>query len=74
MSPVGLRPEKEYAGDAKQKKWKLQTRLLVREGAPLQQIRNCLKMIKIRKKKIGRESQMGAWHEHRLADWLSVVI
>jgi hypothetical protein len=35
MSPVGLSLEKVCAGDAQQKKyWKLETRLVVREGAP----------------------------------------
>jgi hypothetical protein len=55
------------------KNWKLQTRLLVREGAPHQQTRNCLEIIN-GKRKIGRGSQMGAWHQDRLADWPSVVI
>jgi hypothetical protein len=54
--------------------WKVQTRLLVREGAPHQQTRTCLKIIKGRREKIGRGSQMGAWHQDRLADWLSVII
>jgi hypothetical protein len=52
MSPVGLRSEKGCAGDAWQK-LKLQALLLVREGAPLQQTRNCLQIIKGRKGKIG---------------------
>jgi hypothetical protein len=47
------------AGDARQT-LKLQTRLPVREGAPHQQTRNCLKIIKERRGKIGRRSQMGA--------------
>jgi hypothetical protein len=47
LSPVGLRSEKGCAGDARQK-LKLQTRLLVREGAPNQQTRNRLKIIKSR--------------------------
>jgi hypothetical protein len=33
------------------KNWKLQTRLLVREGAPHQHLRKCLKIIKERKEK-----------------------
>jgi hypothetical protein len=45
MSLVGLRYEKGCAGDDQQK-LKLQTRLLVREGAPHQQTRNSLKIIK----------------------------
>jgi hypothetical protein len=54
--------------------WKLQTRLLAWEGALQQQLRNCLKIIKERRKEIGFEYQMGAWHQDRQADWLSVVI
>jgi hypothetical protein len=50
------------------KNWKVQTRLLVREGAPHQQTRNCLKLIKERRGKIGW-SQMGAWHKEGLTDW-----
>jgi hypothetical protein len=42
------------------KKCKLQERLLVREGAPHQQTRNCLKIIKEKRGKIGCWSQMGA--------------
>jgi hypothetical protein len=57
MSPVGFRPEKDCAGDAQQK---LQTRLLVREGAPYRQIRNCLEIIKEKMRKIDRGSYMGA--------------
>jgi hypothetical protein len=59
MSPVGLRSEKGCTGDARQK-LKLQTRLLVKEGAPYQQTRNCLKIIKEKRRKIGWGSQMGA--------------
>jgi hypothetical protein len=58
MSPVGLRSEKGCAGYALQK-LKLQPRLLIREGASLQTT-NCLKIIKERRRKIGRGSQMGA--------------
>jgi hypothetical protein len=42
MSPVELRPEEGCAGDAQQK-LKTTHPLLVREGAPYQQIRNRLK-------------------------------
>jgi hypothetical protein len=56
------------------KNWKLQTRLLVREGAPYQQTCNCLKIIKERLGKFCSGSQMGAWHQYGLADWLSVVM
>jgi hypothetical protein len=56
------------------KNWILQARLLVREGAPHQQTRNCLKLMKERMGKIGRGSQMDTWHQEGLADWLSVVV
>jgi hypothetical protein len=68
MSTVGLRSEKGCAGDAGNN-WKVQTRPLVREGAPHQQTRNRLKIIKERMGEIGRSSQMGAWHQDWLADW-----
>jgi hypothetical protein len=42
FTTVGLRSEKGCVGDARQN-WSVQTRLLVREGAPHQQTRNCLK-------------------------------
>jgi hypothetical protein len=42
------------------KNWKLQTRLLVREGAPHQQTRNCLKLNR-EGEKLCRGSQMDAW-------------
>jgi hypothetical protein len=45
--------------------WKLQTQPLVREGAPHQQTRNFQNLIKERKRKIGRGSKMGAWHQDR---------
>jgi hypothetical protein len=45
--------------------WKVRTRLLVREGAPHQQTRNCLKIIKEIRPEICRGSQMGAWHQDR---------
>jgi hypothetical protein len=41
---------------------KLQTRLLVREGATKYHIRNCPKKIS-KRKKIGRGSQMSVWHQ-----------
>jgi hypothetical protein len=55
------------------KNYKLQTRLLVREGPPYQQIRNCIKIIKGRRT-TGRGSQMGAWNQDRLAYCPSVMI
>jgi hypothetical protein len=61
MSPMGLRSEKGCVGDARKKTEKNRPRLIVREGAPHQQTRNCLKkIIKERMGKIGRGSQMGA--------------
>jgi hypothetical protein len=56
------------------KNWKLHIRLLVREGTPHQQTRNCLKIIKERRRNIGRGSHMGAWHHDRLAYWPTVVM
>jgi hypothetical protein len=50
------------------KNWKVQTRLLVREGVLHQQTRNCLKIIKERMGKIGCGSQMGARHPDGLAE------
>jgi hypothetical protein len=50
---------KKAALAMRSKNWKLHTRLLVREGAPRQQIRNYLKIIKERIK-VGRGSQMSA--------------
>jgi hypothetical protein len=39
MSPVGLRPEKDRALDVQKKNnWKLQTRLLVREGRVIKSV------------------------------------
>jgi hypothetical protein len=68
MSPVGLRSEKDCAGDSRQKlkttgstsRQRGRLTLLVREGASHQQTRNCPKIIKERRGKIGRESKMGA--------------
>jgi hypothetical protein len=45
------------------KNWKVQTRLLVREGAPHQQTWNCQKITKERMGKIGC-----AWYKDGLAD------
>jgi hypothetical protein len=59
IGPVGLKSEKGCAGDALQK-LKTTDPTAVRGGAPHQQTRNCLKMIKERRGKIGRRSQMGA--------------
>jgi hypothetical protein len=59
MSPVGLSSEKSCAGYAQQK-LKTADAILVREGNPHQQTRNCLKIIKERRGKIVRGSLMGA--------------
>jgi hypothetical protein len=50
MSLAGLRPEKDCAGNAQQQ-LKLQTRPLVKKGAPHQQTRNYPKIIKESKNK-----------------------
>jgi hypothetical protein len=72
-NPVGLRPEKDCAGDAQQKLKTIEPTFR-QKRRPHQQIRNCLKIIKERRKKIGCGSQMGAWHRERLVDLPSVVI
>jgi hypothetical protein len=60
MCPAELRPEKDSAGEA-QKQLKTTDRPLVRESAPHKQPRNCLKkIIKQRRRNVGRGSQMGA--------------
>jgi hypothetical protein len=67
MSPEELGPEKGCSGDAEQK-LKTKAGLLVRAGAPHQQIRNYLKIIQERRINIGRRSQMDACHQDGLAD------
>jgi hypothetical protein len=59
MSPVGLRSEKSCSGDARQK-LKIPDPTSRQRGRPHQQTRNCLKIIKERRGKIGCGSQMGA--------------
>jgi hypothetical protein len=44
---MGLRPERGWSGDAQQK-------LKTKDQTSHQQIRNCLKIIKERRRKIGR--------------------
>jgi hypothetical protein len=46
MIPAGLGPENDCAGEDSNN-CKRQTRPLVREGAPYQQTRNCLTVIKM---------------------------
>jgi hypothetical protein len=48
------------------KNWKLQTRLLVREGAPHQQTRNCRKIIKVR---MGKLVACPRWVPDTRTDW-----
>jgi hypothetical protein len=72
MSAVGLSPEKGCDGDA-QRKLKLQTRLLVRENAPHQQIRNCIKIIKVGEKLVAGPRWVPD-NKDRLADLAWVVI
>jgi hypothetical protein len=45
MSPVGLEPENDCAGENSSNR-KRQTRPLIREGAPYQQTRKCLTVLK----------------------------
>jgi hypothetical protein len=54
--------------------WKPQTGLSDREGAPHQQIRNCLEILKERRRKIGRGSQIGAWHQDRLTVGANITL
>jgi hypothetical protein len=68
-SSSGLAPEKGCAGDA-QRNWKLQTRLLVREGVPHQQIRSYPKIIKKRRRKLVADPR---WVPHTKTDWRTNV-
>jgi hypothetical protein len=68
MSPAELRLRKAALA-MPSNNWKLQARPLFREGAPHQQTRNYLKIIKDRRK-IGHGPQVGAWHQDRLRLWL----
>jgi hypothetical protein len=52
LSPTGLRPKKGYAGDAQQK-LKTAHPTSRQRGSLIQQIRNCLKLIKEGRRKIG---------------------
>jgi hypothetical protein len=75
VSSAELRPKSDYSGKAQKQLYsKLQTHPLVREGATKLQKRNCLKKKFQGDSKIGHESQMDAWHQDWLADWLSVVM
>jgi hypothetical protein len=59
-SPVGLRPEKGCVGDSQQKLKNYRPDFSSERPPPHQQIRNCLKIIKERRRKFGRGSEMGA--------------
>jgi hypothetical protein len=73
LSSAGLRLKSDCSGKAqKQFNSKLQTRPLVREGATKYQSCSCLKEISWRKKNWS-QAPMGAGHQDRLADWLSVI-
>jgi hypothetical protein len=54
--------------------WTCVIALQISDPSSRQQTRNSLQVTKERRGRIGRGSQMGAWHQDRLADWLSVVI
>jgi hypothetical protein len=66
MNLEGLKPRKTVLAMPKNN-CKLQTRPLVRKDAQNQQPYNCLKIIKERRRKIGRWPQMGALHQDSLA-------
>jgi hypothetical protein len=67
MSPVGLRPEKDYAGDVRQK-LKTKDPNSRQRGRPTSTNPKLSKKIKERRGKIGRWSQRGARHKDGLAD------
>jgi hypothetical protein len=73
VSSEGLLPKSDCSGKAQKQFYsKLQTRPLVREGATNNKHADVWKEFQ-GERKIGQRSQMGAWHQDRLADWLSVV-
>jgi hypothetical protein len=61
VSSAGLRPKSHCSGKAQKQ---LQTRPLVKEGAPHQETRNR----QGDKRKSGHGTQMGARHQDKLAD------
>jgi hypothetical protein len=68
MSSVGLQLKSDCSDKAQKQLYSnLQTRPLIREGTTKLQTRNCLKKFQ-GERKIGHRSQMGAWHQDRLAD------
>jgi hypothetical protein len=73
MSSVGLISEKDCAGDARQK-LKTADPTSRQRGRPTSTNPQFSQNNQREGGKIGRGSQMDAWHQDRLADWLSVVI
>jgi hypothetical protein len=73
MSPVGLRPEKGCAGDARQK-LKTTYPTSLQRGSPTSANPQLSKNNQRENGKIGCGSQAGAWRQDGLADWFSVVI
>jgi hypothetical protein len=70
---AGLGPKSDCSGNAQKQLYnKLQTRPLVREGAKNNKRADVWRKFQ-GERKIDQRSQMGAWHQDRLADWLSVV-
>jgi hypothetical protein len=67
MSPVGLKSEKGCAGDAQQK-LKTTDPTSRQRGRPTSTNPQLSNIIKKQWGKIGRGSQMGAWHQDGLAD------
>jgi hypothetical protein len=73
VSSVGLRPKSDCYGKALKPFYSnLQTRPLVKEGAKNYKPATVYKKFQ-GERKIGHGSQTGAWHQDRLAHWLSVV-
>jgi hypothetical protein len=72
LSPARLRPERDCTGDVQQQEQ-------VTDPSSRQRGRYKITNAQLSKenqgeRKIGRESQMGAWHRDGLADWMSAVI
>jgi hypothetical protein len=68
-----LRPKSDCSGKVQKQLYsKLQTRPLVREGAKNNKHATVWRKFQV-ERKISHRSQMGAWHQDRLADWQAVV-
>jgi hypothetical protein len=70
---LGLRSEKGCAGDARQKLKSTDPDFSSERAHHINKPQPSKKIVKERMWKIGRGSQMGAWHQDGHTDWLSVV-